>query len=135
MIQVTGACHCGKVQYQAEVDPARVSICNCTDCQVLSGTAFRVSAPTLPGTFRMRRGTVSVYVKTAESGSARRHAFCPACGSPVWSSPDTDDPESYNLRVGCLDQKAALVPKRQIWCRSALPWAQDVSVIPSMDQQ
>src|SRR5689334_821271 len=101
-MKVTGACHCGQVRYEAEVDPARSGICHCTDCQVLTGTAFRVSIPTLPGTFRLLAGTPSVYLKTADSGAKRRHAFCPACGTPVYASADEDAPATRSLRVGGL---------------------------------
>ena len=31
-MKVDGACHCGSIRYEAEVDPAKVIICHCTDC-------------------------------------------------------------------------------------------------------
>ena len=40
-MQVHGACHCGKVTFTAEIDPAKVMICNCADCQTLSGAPLR----------------------------------------------------------------------------------------------
>ena len=43
MIKIDGSCHCGNITYTAVVDPEKVGICHCTDCQTLSGTAFRVS--------------------------------------------------------------------------------------------
>jgi len=129
-MHVTGSCHCGQVKYEAEVDPALVGICNCTDCQVLSGTAYRVSVQAPAASFRLLSGQPKVYVKTAESGNRRRHAFCPNCGTPVSATADTDTPPTYSLRVGCLAQKAQLPPRKQIWCQSALPWAQDVSKLP-----
>lgn len=129
-MHVTGRCHCGQIQYEAEVDPALVGICNCTDCQVLSGTAYRVSVQAPAASFRLLSGQPRVYVKTADSGNRRRHAFCPNCGTPVSASADSDTPPTYSLRVGCLAQKAQLSPQKQIWCQSALPWAQDVSGLP-----
>jgi hypothetical protein len=36
--------------------------------------------------------------------------------------------------VGCLAQKALLPPKRRIWCKSAVAWAQEVSGIPGMER-
>lgn len=129
-MHVTGACHCGQIRYEAEVDPELVGICNCTDCQVLSGTAYRVSVQAPAAGFRLLSGQPKVYVKTAESGNRRRHAFCPNCGTPVSATADSDAPPAYSLRVGCLAQKAQLPPKKQIWCQSALPWAQDVSRLP-----
>jgi hypothetical protein len=134
-MKVDGACHCGRITYEAEVDPERVSLCNCTDCQVLTGSAFRVSVPASATSFRLLSGTPKVYVKTADSGAKRRHFFCPDCGAPIAACADRDDPPSYSLRVGCLAQKADLPPRRRIWCRSALPWAQDVSLVPGIDGQ
>ncbi len=46
MMDVDGACHCGKILYKAEVNTAHVVICHCNDCQALSGTAFRVVVAT-----------------------------------------------------------------------------------------
>lgn len=134
-MKVNGSCHCGQIRYEAEVDPERVGICHCTDCQVLTGSAFRVTVPAPAAGFRLLCGAPKVYVKTAESGTRRRHAFCSNCGTPVSASADADDPPAYSLRVGCLAQKAQLAPKRRIWCQSALPWSQDIGAVPGTDRQ
>ena len=135
-MRVNGACHCGQVTYEAEVDPGRSGICHCTDCQALTGTAFRVSLPTVPGTFRLLTGTPSVYLKTtADSGIKRRHAFCPNCGSPVYASADEDNPPTRTLRVGGLAQRDQLAPQRRIWCQSALSWSQDIGSLPCTPKQ
>ena len=134
-MKVNGSCHCGEIRYEAEIDPDGVTLCNCTDCQMLTGSAFRVSVRAPAASFRLLSGMPKVYVKTADSGERRRHAFCPSCGTPVRASADTDTPPSYSLRIGCLAQKAELAPKRRLWCGSALGWAQDVSGIPGLDRQ
>ena len=36
-MKIDGACHCGHITYQAEVDPEKVVVCHCTDCQKASG--------------------------------------------------------------------------------------------------
>ena len=133
-MHVTGSCHCGQVTYEAEVDPAKVGICNCTDCQVLSGSPYRVTVPAPAESFKLLTGKPKVYVKTADSGNRRRHAFCPNCGTPVSASADSDSPPLYGLRVGCLAQKAQLPPQKRIWCASALAWAQDVSMLPGTER-
>ena len=132
---VDGSCHCGQVSYRAEIDPQRVSLCNCTDCQMLTGSAFRVSVPAPSSDFHLLRGQLKTYVKTAESGAKRIHAFCVNCGTPVYARADVESPPSYSLRVGCLTQRAELPPKKRIWCKSALAWAQDISGLPAIERQ
>jgi len=134
-MKVQGSCHCGHVTYEAEIEPERVSLCNCTDCQMLTGSAFRVSVPASKAQFRLLTGEPKVYVKTAESGAKRTHAFCFNCGAPIYSCANIHDPPSYSLRVGCLKQRAQLPPTKRIWCRSALAWAQDVSGVPATERQ
>jgi hypothetical protein len=70
-MKVTGHCHCGAIQYEAEVDPSRVQACHCTDCQRLSGSPYRASVGAPKETFRLLKGTPKIYVKTAESGNQR----------------------------------------------------------------
>ena len=128
-MRITGSCHCGDIRYAAEIDPETVGICHCTDCQKLSGSAWRASVKARADDFLIE-GEPRVYVKTADSGTRRGQVFCPTCGSPLYAFTPAD-PEVYNIRLGAVDQRADLAPKRQIWCRSALPWAIDVSALPA----
>jgi hypothetical protein len=134
-MQVQGKCHCGRVTYTAEVDPEKVSICHCSDCQMLTGSAYRVSVQVPSETFRLLSGQPRTYIKTAESGNKRAHSFCGDCGTPTFARAAVDDPPTYSLRIGCLEQRAALPPRRQHWCHSALPWSQDISGIPKNEYQ
>src|SRR5262245_6684960 len=118
-MKVEGKCHCGQITYEAEIAPETVTICHCTDCHMLTGTAYRLAVPAARETFSLKSGELKTYVKTAESGNKRVHAFCPNCGTPVYSAAPVSDPPVYTLRVGCLEQRAALPPTRQMWCRSA----------------
>jgi hypothetical protein len=135
-MKVTGQCHCGQITYEAEIDPSQIRVCHCSDCQRLTGTAFRTTVPSLPGTFVLKGGQPKFYIKTAESGNRRAHGFCPNCGSPVFAAAPGPNPPSYGLRVGALDQRAELpAPRRQIWCRSALPWSMDISAVERAERQ
>lgn len=132
-MKIDGGCHCGAITYEAELDPERVGICNCTDCQQLSGTAFRTIA--VVDDFRLLSGEPKVYVKVGESGNAREQAFCGTCGSGLYSTAVGPDPKPYNIRVGTCRQRAQLVPRFQLWGRSALPWLERVAEIPSNERQ
>lgn len=135
-MKVTGRCHCGKISFEAEIDPTQVRICHCTDCQTLSGSAFRINVASLPGTLRLTSGTPKTYVKTtADSGNPRAHGFCPDCGTPLWATTPDANPRSYGLRVGTLDCRAELEPTRQGWCRSALPWSMDLTQVERFERQ
>ena len=124
-MQIHGSCHCGSVKYEAAVDPERTAICHCTDCQRLTGSAYRVSVPAEDGSFRLTSGKPAIYVKVGDSGSKRAQAFCPNCGSPLYVY-DADNPKGYGLRVGCIAEREALVPRMQKWCRSALKWTESL---------
>lgn len=129
-MQVHGRCHCGAVEWEAEVDPATASICNCTDCQSFSGAPFRASVPAKAEGFRVTKGEPRRYIKIADSGNPRAQGFCGDCGSPLYSA-DAENPKAYMLRLGALDQRTEIVPKKRIWCQSALDWAQDVHDLPA----
>jgi len=102
-MKVDGSCHCGRIRYQAEIDPAKVVICHCTDCQTLSGSAFRTVVPTDEGTFILRSGEPKIYIKAAESGNERDQAFCADCGStPIYSAPPGSGAKVLSLRVGTI---------------------------------
>ncbi len=132
-MKVDGRCHCGAITHEADVDETAVGICHCTDCQALTGTAFRVTVRAPAETFVLH-GRPTVYVKTADSGTKRAHAFCPTCGSPVYAAAP-EGPTTYSLRLGALRQRHQLRPRRQTWCDSALPWSMNLESFEKYDRQ
>ena len=132
-MKIDGGCHCGKLTYTAEVDPEKVGICHCTDCQTLSGTAFRVSVAAAKEAFHLN-GEPKIYVKTAESGNKRAQAFCPECGTAIYAAA-VSDPQVFNIRVGTARQRAELRPKAQGWCRSKRDWVNDLQSVKQFAKQ
>lgn len=134
-MKVDGACLCGAITYEAVIDPGRVAICHCADCQVNSGSAYGLVASVTDGQFRLMSGHLKEYVKTAESGRARQLSFCPDCGTRIHARTKDDPTAFFGLRVGTIRQRAELTPKVQVWCRSALPWVGDLSPISQRVKQ
>ncbi len=132
-MKIEGECHCGRIGYEAQINPEYVVICHCTDCQTMSGAPYRASVPAKAENFTLR-GEPKTYVKTAASGNKRVLAFCADCGSALYST-TLEDVVVYNLRLGAVKQRAELVPKMQGWCGSAMPWAMDISRIPHVPDQ
>lgn len=133
-MKIDGGCHCGNITFVAEIDPEKVRICHCTDCQQITGSAYRVVVPAPSAKFELRGGKTKEYIKTAESGAKRAQGFCPECGTPIYST-NPSDPKVYGLRVGAIRQRAELVPKVQQWMRSAQPWTQDLRGLERVEKQ
>jgi hypothetical protein len=135
-MKIEGACHCGYVTFAAEIDPETAAICHCTDCQTLSGSAFRTAVRSRPGTFELRSGTPTLYVKTtAESGTKREHAFCPRCGTSIYATSLGGEPKIHSLRLGTLRPRDAATPKREIWARSRVAWLEGLGALASIEKQ
>src|ERR1700722_17570528 len=132
-MKIDGRCHCGGISFEAEADPGAVTVGHCTDCQRLTGSAFRANVRVPAPSFVLRGRPPKSYIKTAESGNKRRHAFCGDCGTPVYACA-VENPESYSLRVGTITRRAAFSPRRQIWRRSALDWVDRLADVPQAEK-
>jgi len=133
-MKISGGCFCGYITYEATVDPDRIGICHCTDCQTFSGSAFRTGALASKDNFRLLTGKPKIYVKTAQSGARRAQAFCPECGTNLYSSA-AEDPQVFSIRTATARQRDQLVPTAQIWCRSAQAWAMDLDQMKKFPEQ
>ena len=67
-MNIDGQCHCGRVTYQADIDPERVSVCHCTDCQTLTGSPYRVTVICSGEQIRMTGKPPKIYAKTGDNG-------------------------------------------------------------------
>lgn len=134
-MKVDGACHCGKITYEADVDPSGARVCHCTDCQTMGGTAFRMVVPSQIDRFRITAGEPRIYVKTAESGNRRAQAFCPDCGTHIYASPAGDGPKVFNVRTSTIRQRDRIVPQFQGWHRSTLGWLPELGNIPKVETE
>lgn len=133
-MKIDGACHCGAIRYEAEIDPQTVAICHCTDCQTLSGSAFRVVVPGKREGFRLLAGEPKIYVKDSDSGRKRAQAFCGNCGTPMYAS-EVENPAVFSIRLGTARQRAELPPRVQRWCRSAQAWTLHLDPVRQVAKQ
>ena len=134
-MRVDGACHCGDVAFEAEVDPRHVVICHCEDCQTFGGGPFRVRVLAPAGALRLLRGAPSAYTKTAESGNERLMFFCPRCGTQTHATEKGEGPRPSSISAGVLSQKATLRPVAQYWCASRLDWLDGLSSVHRVERQ
>ena len=130
VMKIDGQCHCGDVRFVAEIDPTEVSICHCTDCQTLTGSPFRVTVLTARANVRLTGTPPKIYTKPGESGRKRLQYFCPECGTPLFTTGEGEDGAVWGIRWGSIRQRRELVPSRQIWCRSVVPWLDRIASLP-----
>jgi hypothetical protein len=128
-MKIDGQCHCGLVTYEAEIDPQAISVCHCTDCQALTGSPYRVTVICSSEQVRMTGASPKIYAKTGDNGRIRFQHFCGQCGSPLFTSGEGGD--DWGIRWGSIRQRASLRPTRQIWCRSAAPWINNLGDLPA----
>ncbi len=132
-MKIDGRCHCGYVSFEAEADPDTTTVCNCADCQTMSGAPLRAVIVARPGTFILLSGQPTEYHKTADSGAVRPQAFCARCGTALYSTSLGDEPKAYNVRVGVLRQRNDLVPRRQLFVRSQQVWVNHLNSLMKFD--
>ena len=129
-MHIDGQCHCGLVTFEADIDPERASICHCTDCQSLTGSPYRVTVICSGEQIRMTGGRPKIYAKTGDNGRTRFQHFCGDCGSPLFTSGEGTEADDWGIRWGSIRQRDRLGPSRQIWCRSAAPWINELADLP-----
>ena len=127
-MRISGQCHCGAISFTAEADPSKVIVCHCTDCQTFSGAPFR-PVLSVPVALVSLSGRPKEYVKVTASGNRRVQAFCADCGTQLYAT-EPDSPQTINLRLGCINERAQLRPSVQIWGSSAMPWLSTLSKVP-----
>jgi hypothetical protein len=130
---IDGHCLCGDIRWEAAVDPNRVGVCHCTDCQTVGGSAFQFTTRVARDQFTLQSGELTVYEKIAESGNPRAMSFCGRCATMIHTS-NTDGTGLLSLRLGGCRQKHEFTPQFQIWCRSALSWSAFESGVKVQDQ-
>ncbi len=116
---LTGGCLCGGVRFEISEPPVVASYCHCTRCQRRTGTAAAVSARIAPGSLRITSG--DELVRAYDPGGGFLKAFCPDCGSALWSQ-SPDDPELKSVRLGAFDSDPGIRPSYRQFVAYAAPW-------------
>jgi hypothetical protein len=79
-----GGCLCGAIRYQAMAEPVRITICHCTFCQRLTGSAYLVEPIFRRPDVIFRGAPPSRYEHRSDSSQMRvTISFCGHCGTTV----------------------------------------------------
>ncbi len=116
-----GGCACGEIRYRLRMPPMFVHCCHCQDCQRQTGSAFVLNAITETDRIELLRGNPEPVAVPTDSGRSHDIYRCPVCRVALWSDYGKR-PNLRFLRVGTLDDAAAVQPDVHIFTRSKVPW-------------
>ncbi|MDP3936657.1 MAG: GFA family protein [Deltaproteobacteria bacterium] len=124
---MTGKCLCGEIRYEIEAALGPMTYCHCSMCRRASGTAFATNASVRTRALRFisGEGVICEY----ESSPGKFRAFCPRCGSPIYSR-RADDPGTLRLRLGTLDGDPGQRPVIHVSVGSKAPWFELTDGLP-----
>ena len=71
-----GNVYVGKLNLKLRFSLIRKMICHCSHCQINSGTAFGYIVGAVNDSFKLLKGEMSFYLKSADSGAKRELTFC-----------------------------------------------------------
>jgi len=127
-----GGCACAAVRYRLISRPMFVHCCHCRDCQRQTGSAFVLNALIETDRVSVLSGKPEPTAVPTDSGRPHHIYRCPSCKVAVWSVYGGARKLLF-VRVGTLDDPAALTPDVHIYVRSKLPWITLPEGIPSFD--
>lgn len=116
-----GGCACGAIRYRLGSAPMFVHCCHCRDCQRQTGSAFALNALFEADRVELLSGAPALTTLPTDSGRPHDVYRCPNCRTAVWSDYGRRRVLLF-VRVGTLDDPAALAPDVHIFTRSKLPW-------------
>lgn len=116
-----GGCACGAIRYEIADKPLVEVDCQCRDCQRMSGTGHG-SYLTFPNRDRVTlTGRAAHWDVAGDSGNVKTHAFCPACGSPVYLT-SAAMPDVFSVHAASLDDPSRYTPQMVFYTASGFPW-------------
>ena len=127
-----GGCACGAVSYRLASEPMFVHCCHCHDCQRQTGSAFVLNALIETDRVVPLSGAAEPVPVPTDSGRPHDVFRCPKCRIAVWSDYGRRGVLRF-LRVGTLDDPAALPPDVHIYTRSKLSWITLPQGVPAFE--
>lgn len=130
---ITGGCLCGAVRYEIDAELRATRACWCRTCQYLGAGSATVNV-FFPSESISVTGDLKTYRTQADSGNTVAHAFCPVCGTPVFTESETGR-GIRGVRAGTLDEPELGKPQKILWVSEAPSWAPFDPAVPQEPQQ
>jgi len=117
---ITGGCACGGIRYQTQSEPEFSIICQCRQCQRITGSGHAAAFAVNTDATRLQ-GKIKYYQTQADDGSSVSSGFCKNCGNPVVKK-TSGYPQYLFFHAATLDDPACFEPQMVVYTESAQPW-------------
>ncbi len=124
MYPQSGGCTCRAVRYRVCSKPLFVHCCHCTWCQRETGASFALNAMIEADRVELTQGAPYAVDTPSNSGKGQKIWRCAQCQVALWSNYSGAGDKVRFLRVGTLDQPAAMPPDIHIFTSTKQPWVQ-----------
>jgi hypothetical protein len=114
-----GGCLCGGIRYEYHGEIEEISMCHCSQCRKVQGSAFVAVGPIESRKFKVTSG--AELLKEYRAVPIKARVFCSNCGSPIYSFRD-DMPEVKRLRLGTVETPFQCKKKYHIFVGSKAAW-------------
>jgi hypothetical protein len=122
------SCSCGQLRIICDIEPVRISICHCLECQKRTGSVFGTQAR-FPRAFVTIEGRAAQWTRTGESGQPATFNFCPECASTVyWEAAAA--PGFVTVAVGAFADPSFPPPHVSVYEERRHAWALAAALLP-----
>lgn len=129
-----GGCACRQVRYRMNSRPFIVHCCHCSWCQRETGSAFVVNALVEADRVDVLSGAPERVLTPSLSGKGQIVLRCPECRVALWSHYAGSGEGVNFMRVGALDEPAAMPPDIHIYTSTKLPWVVLPEGVPAVSE-
>lgn len=118
-LPLEGGCRCGRVRFRVMAAPMITSVCHCTGCQRMTGSAYSLSAMFAADAFEVTQGETVI-------GGLREppaHNFCAFCMSWMFTRPPMAM-QFVNVRATMFDDTTWFTPFMETYTCEKLAWVE-----------
>lgn len=120
MKNLKGQCLCGSVQYTIEGQPQLSFLCQCQQCQKITGTGHSAEFAVLESETSIM-GLLHCYQMKADTGNTISSLFCPTCGNPILKK-SSGHVGLLFFHAATLESPEKFQPTTVFWASSGQPW-------------
>jgi hypothetical protein len=117
---ITGSCMCSAVHYEYSGNPLYSLICQCTQCQKITGAGNAPAICVANDDFTLR-GKLTYFEQAVDDGNIVSNGFCPTCGNPILKKTTAFEDRVY-IHVGSLDDPSQFEAEFVVFSSSGQSW-------------